>query len=134
LARSAAHPAGADAITELTQELHEVESAVALLLGAVAADSSAGAGDSSAGAGDSSAGAGNSSIAESTTDAGDQTTRPADVTAEALGCADRPVAVEPSSSPDRASTHDVARLVPRQRPSGEWTTTGVLPTAGGGRP
>jgi hypothetical protein len=100
LARSAAHPAGADTITELTQELHEVESAVALLLGSVAADSTSVTAD-----------AGASTDTNQADDATAGTARPTD-------------------GGGRDVAADVTNLVPRQRPSGEWTTTGVLPVAG----
>ena len=114
LARSAAHPAGADAITELTQELHEVESAVALLLGSVAADSTSGSADPSVG--------------------DSETSRDSE---SSIGAVDaNPGRGEVSTGSDAAAplTNNVSRLVPRQRPSGEWTTTGVLPVAGGDRP
>jgi hypothetical protein len=116
LARSAAHPAGADAITELTQELHEVESAVAQLLGAVAAESN-GAGDPTAGLGDEThadgGAAGRNDRANDPASAADET--------------------DPTADAEREPSSDVATLVPRQRPPGEWTTTGVLPPAGGDR-
>jgi hypothetical protein len=111
LARSAAHPAGADAITELTQELHEVESAVAQLLGAVAVDSSAGSGDLTPDPVD--------AVPESTTDS-TISTGPANSAIPAPAQA---------SNAMPAGSEAVDRLVPRQRPSGEWTTTGVLSAA-----
>jgi hypothetical protein len=114
LARSAAHPAGADAITELTQELHEVESAVALLLGSVAADSTSGSADPTVG--------------------DSETSRDSESSVGAVDA--NPGRGEVSTGSDAAAplTNNVSRLVPRQRPSGEWTTTGVLPVAGGDRP
>jgi hypothetical protein len=152
LARSAAHPAGADAITELTQELHEVESAVAQLLGAVAVESSVGPGDLAAGpvlavpesSAESSAeltgtaaGPGDAAAKSSGTAAGPKSAAPesgSKSTATTAGPADItvPRAALPSNGMP-AGSEAVTRLVPRQRPSGEWTTTGVLPAADGDR-
>jgi hypothetical protein len=80
-----------------------VESAVALLLGSVAADLTAGTAESTGSTADSAAGVAGLSV-------------------EGL-----------SVDGSRDVTEQVANLVPRQRPSGEWTTTGVLPASGGDR-
>jgi hypothetical protein len=138
LARSAAHPAGADAITELTQELHEVESAVAQLLGAVAVESSAGSGELTPDPVDAAPESSADVSAESADTAASSGGGGAEASFGTTGStadpsnAKTPAAAQPANATPAGSAA-VNRLVPRQRPSGEWTTTGVLPAADGDR-